>query len=253
MTNSFTPIEILRPTAVEFGCGTIAAAPRFAERIGARRPLVISDPFNAQRVDQLALPGTVKVFGDVKPEPDLPNLEKAVAMARDSAPDLIIGFGGGSAMDLAKLVAVLCTGEAAFADIVGAEKVAGRSVALMQIPTTSGTGSEAGTRALITDPASRNKLAVQSRFMLADIAIVDPDLTMTVPRDVTAATGVDALAHCVEAYTSRKAHPAIDLYAIEGARLVGRYLRRAVTDGGDREARVAFRWRHSTAAIASAR
>src|SRR5436309_711768 len=237
MTNSFAPIEILRPNAVEFGCGTIAAASRFAERIGARRPLGISDPFNARRVDQLALPGAVKVFGDVKPEPDLPNLEKAAAMARDIAPDLIVGFGGGSAMDLAKLVAVLCTGDTAFADIVGAEKVAGRGVALMQIPTTSGTGSEAGTRALVTDPASRSKLAVQSRFMLADIAVVDPDLTMTVPQDVTAATGVDALAHCVEAFTSRKAHPAIDLYAIEGVRLVGRYLKRAVTDGADREAR----------------
>jgi alcohol dehydrogenase class IV len=107
----------------------------------------------------------------------------------------------------------------------------------MQIPTTSGTGSEAGTRALVTDPVSQNKQAVQSRFMLADIAIVDPDLTMTVPKEVTAATGVDALAHCVEAYTSRKAHPTIDLYALEGARLVGRYLARAVADGGDREAR----------------
>lgn len=123
MTNPFTPIEILRPTAVEFGCGTIAAAARFAERVGARRPLVISDPFNARRVDQLALPGAVKVFGDVKPEPDLPNLEKAVAMAREIAPDLIVGFGGGSAMDLAKLVAVLCTGDTAFADIVGAERL----------------------------------------------------------------------------------------------------------------------------------
>lgn len=237
MTNAFTPIEILRPTAIEFGCGTITAAARFAERIGAKRPLVISDPFNARRVDSLALPGAVKVFGDVKPEPDLPNLERAVAMARDISPDLVIGFGGGSAMDLAKLVAVLCTGDVAFADIVGAEKVAGRSVALMQIPTTSGTGSEAGTRALVTDPVSRNKQAVQSHFMLADIAIVDPDLTMTVPKEVTAATGVDALAHCVEAYTSRKSHPTIDLYAIEGARLVGRYLERVVADGSDREAR----------------
>ena len=126
-------------------------------------------------------------------------------------------------MDLAKLVAVLCTSDVAFADIVGPEKVAGRSMPLMQIPTTSGTGSEAGTRALVTDPVSQNKQAVQSRFMLADIAIVDPDLTMTVPKEVTAATGVDALAHCVEAYTSRKAHPMIDLYALEGARLVGQY------------------------------
>ncbi|WP_245444340.1 iron-containing alcohol dehydrogenase [Bradyrhizobium sp. Y36] len=237
MTNAFTPIEIQRPTILEFGNGTIIAAARFAERIGAKRPLVISDPFNAARVDTLALPGAVKVFGEVKPEPDLPNLERAVAMAKDTKPDLVIGFGGGSAMDLAKLVAVMCTSDVPFADIVGPEKVAGRSVALMQIPTTSGTGSEAGTRALVTDPVSRNKQAVQSRFMLADIAIVDPDLTMTVPKEVTAATGVDALAHCVEAYTSRKAHPAIDLYALEGARLVGRYLKRAVADGSDREAR----------------
>lgn len=237
MTNAFTPIEIQRPTILEFGNGTIVAAARFAERIGARRPLVISDPFNARRVDLLALPGAVKVFGEVKPEPDLPNLEKAVAMAKDVKPDLVVGFGGGSAMDLAKLVAVMCRGDVPFADIVGPEKVAGRSVALMQIPTTSGTGSEAGTRALVTDPVSQNKQAVQSRFMLADIAIVDPDLTMTVPKEVTAATGVDALAHCVEAYTSRKAHPAIDLYALEGARLVGRYLKRAVADGDDREAR----------------
>ncbi|MDN3275479.1 iron-containing alcohol dehydrogenase [Frankia sp. RB7] len=237
MTNAFTPIEILRPTILEFGNGTITAAARFAERIDARRPLVISDPFNARRVDTLALPGAVKVFGEVKPEPDLPNLEKAVAMAKEAKPDLVVGFGGGSAMDLAKLVAVMCTSDVPFADIVGPEKVTGRSVALMQVPTTSGTGSEAGTRALVTDPVRQNKQAVQSRFMLADIAIVDPDLTMTVPKEITAATGVDALAHCVEAYTSRKAHPMIDLYALEGARLVGRYLKRAVADGGDREAR----------------
>ncbi|WP_249124673.1 iron-containing alcohol dehydrogenase [Bradyrhizobium manausense] len=237
MTNAFTPIEILRPTILEFGNGTITSAARFAERIGARRPLVISDPFNARRVDTLALPGAVKVFGEVKPEPDLPNLEKAVAMAKQVKPDLVVGFGGGSAMDLAKLVAVMCTSDVAFADLVGPEKVAGRSVSLMQIPTTSGTGSEAGTRALVTDPVSQNKQAVQSRFMLADIAIVDPDLTVTVPKEITAATGVDALAHCVEAYTSRKAHPTIDLYALEGARLVGRYLERAVADGDDREAR----------------
>src|SRR5439155_1015491 len=146
-------------------------------------------------------------------------------------------FGGGSALDLAKLIAVLCTGDRTLADIVGVDKVDGRRVALLQVPTTSGTGSEGGIRALVTDPATQNKLAVQSRFMLADLAIVDPDLTMSVPPQITAATGVDAMAHCVEAFTSRKAHPAIDLYAIEGVRLVGRYLKRAVTDGADREAR----------------
>jgi alcohol dehydrogenase class IV len=237
MTSLSTPIQIIRPETIEFGSGTIAAVARFAKAKNAKRPLVIADAFNAARVDVLALSGEVSVFGEVKPEPDIPNLEKALAVARAARPDLVIGFGGGSAMDLAKLVAVLCTGSQTRADVVGADKVAGRSVALVQVPTTSGTGSEGGIRALVTDPATRNKAAVQSPFMLADLAVVDPDLTMTVPPQVTAATGVDALAHCVEAYTSRKAHPAIDLYAIEGARLVGRYLGRAVKDGRDREAR----------------
>jgi alcohol dehydrogenase class IV len=237
MASLETPIELIRPESIEFGSRTIAGVARFAKSRDAKRPLVICDAFNAARVGILELPGTVSVFGEVKPEPDIPNLEKALTVARAVSPDLIVGFGGGSAMDLAKLVAVLCTSERKLADIVGVDKVNGRRVALLQVPTTSGTGSEGGIRALVTDPATQNKLAVQSRYMLADLAIVDPDLTMTVPPQITAATGVDAMAHCVEAFTSRKAHPAIDLYAIEGVRLVGRYLKRAVTDGADREAR----------------
>jgi alcohol dehydrogenase len=240
MSNLSAPIEIIRPEVIEFGSGTIAAVARFARGKGARRPLVVADAFNAARVDVLALPGEVTVFGEVKPEPDVPNLEKALSVARASRPDLVVGFGGGSAMDLAKLVAVLCTGDQKLADVVGPDKVAGRAVALVQVPTTSGTGSEGGIRALVTDPSTRNKLAVQSRFMLADLAVVDPDLTMSVPPQVTAATGVDALAHCAEAFTSRKAHPTIDLYALEGIRLVGRCLGRAVKDGADREARAAL-------------
>jgi alcohol dehydrogenase len=237
MNSLSSPVDIIRPETITFGCGTIAAVAHFAKAKGAKRPLVIADAFNASRVDLLALPGEVSVFGEVKPEPDVLNLYCALHAARRAAPDLVVGFGGGSAMDLAKLVAVLCTNSQTLADIAGVDKVAGRSVALVQVPTTSGTGSEGGIRALVTDPATRNKVAVQSPFMLADLAVVDPDLTVTVPPQVTAATGVDALAHCVEAFTSRKAHPAIDLYAIEGVRLVGRYLGRAVKDGADREAR----------------
>ena len=240
MSNLSAPIEIIRPEVIEFGSGTIAGVARFARGKRARRPLVVADAFNAARVDVLALPGEVTVFGEVKPEPDVANLEKALSVARAARPDLVVGFGGGSAMDLAKLVAVLCTGEQKLADVVGPDKVAGRAVALVQVPTTSGTGSEGGIRALVTDPSTRNKLAVQSRFMLADLAVVDPDLTMSVPPQVTAATGIDALAHCAEAFTSRKAHPTIDLYALEGIRLVGRYLGRAVKDGADREARAAL-------------
>jgi alcohol dehydrogenase class IV len=140
-------------------------------------------------------------------------------------------------MDLAKLAAVLPGSGQSLAEVVGAEKVVTRRVALVQVPTTAGTGSEAGSRALVTDPSTLNKLAVQSEHMLADLAVVDPDLTLTVPPAITVATGVDALAHCVEAFTSLRAHPAVDHYALAGVKLVGAWLPRAAANGGDREAR----------------
>jgi alcohol dehydrogenase len=141
-------------------------------------------------------------------------------------------------MDLAKLAAVLAGSVQTLREVVGPNKVQGpRKVALAQVPTTSGTGSEAGIRALVTDPDTKAKLAVESLHMLADIAVIDPSLTFSVPARTTAATGVDAMAHCVEAFTNRKAHPMIDIYAIEGTRLVGKYLARAVRDGSDAEAR----------------
>lgn len=237
MTDLLHPIDIDRPTRIAFGPGMVATVGAWAKERGIARSLVVADAFNAARIDLLSLPGEVTVFGEVKPEPDIPNLDAALAVAAHVRPQLVIGFGGGSAMDLAKLVAALPGSGKTLHEVVGPEKVAGRRVALVQVATTSGTGSEAGSRALVTDPATQNKLAVQSRHMIADLAVVDPDLTLTVPRAVTAATGVDALAHCAEAFTSRKAHPLIDLYALEGIRLVGRFLARAVADGGDREAR----------------
>ncbi|MCJ2060192.1 iron-containing alcohol dehydrogenase [Methylobacterium sp. J-048] len=237
MMNIALPIDLVRPQEIAFGAGTLARVARFLADRGYRRPLVVADAFNAGRVDLLGLSGEITMFGTVKPEPDLPNLNAVLALADEIRPDCVIGFGGGSAMDLAKLVAVLPGSGQTLRDVVGPEKVLGRRIGLIQVPTTAGTGSEAGTRSLVTDPEAQAKLAVQSRHMLADLAVIDPDLTITVPAAVTAATGVDAMAHCVEAFTSRKAHPAIDLYALEGARLVGRYLPRAVADGSDREAR----------------
>lgn len=229
-------IPLLLPP-VEFGTGALAAVAAHARAIGAQRPMVVADAFNAQRVDLLDLPGHVTVFGSVVPEPDLPNLEQALDLAREAKPDLIVGFGGGSAMDIAKLVAALARGSQTLHEVVGPEKVAGPRIPLVQIPTTAGTGSEIGTRALVSDPATRNKLAVQSRLMLADLAVIDPAVTMSVPRAATAAAGIDAMTHCVEALTNRKAHPVIDLYALEGIRLVGQHLPTAVRDGSNADAR----------------
>lgn len=232
-----TPITIVRPPVIEFGPGVVSRLAGWVKARNVKKALVVADAFNAARVDMLGLGVETVVFGEVRPEPDLPNLEKVLELAARSQADLIVGFGGGSAMDLAKLVSVMAGAGQRLQDIVGVGKVARRRVALAQVPTTSGTGSEAGIRALVTDPETQAKLAVESIEMLADIAVVDPALTMTVPPAVTAATGVDAMAHCVEAYTNKKAHPMIDLYALEGVKLVGRYLARAVKDGSDVEAR----------------
>jgi alcohol dehydrogenase class IV len=231
------PLSVVRPSRIEFGPGKAALVGEWAAERGVTRTLVVSDAFNATRVDLLGLPGTVAIFSEVKPEPDLPNLTKLVAAAREARAEMIVGFGGGSAMDIAKLAAVMVNETRPFHDLVGPGKAGKRDAYLVQVPTTAGTGSEAGTRALITDPDTLNKLAVESIHMLADLAVIDASLTMSVPPVVTAATGVDALAHCVEAYTSKRAHPIIDMYAREGISLVGKYLGRAVRDGSDVEAR----------------
>lgn len=237
MTLAFdAKLDLLRPAHVRFGAGQVGHVPAFVEARDYRRPFVVSDSFNVTRISELGLEG-VAAFGDLRTEPDITTLEAALAAARAAEPDLIIGFGGGSAMDLAKLVAVLVDTDLGFKDVQGPDRAPPRRVGLAQIPTTAGTGSEVGTRALITDPITLNKVATESPFMLADIAIIDPVLTLSVPPAITAATGVDALAHCVEAFTSRRAHPIVDFYAQAGISLVGRYLKRAVEDGSDVEAR----------------
>lgn len=230
-------IVLERPRELHFGVGTIARVGAFATARSAGRTLVIAAPVIRDRVAELALPGEVAIFDQVVSEPGLAMLASARAFADDFQPDLIVGFGGGSVMDLAKLLAVLLGRTTPVEAIVGPGRAPPRRVALAQVPTTAGTGSEAGPRALLTDDATGAKLAIESVHMMADLAVIDPQLAVTLPPQVTAETGIDALAHCVEAFTNVRAHPAIDLYAREGIGLIGRYLQRAVRDGGDLEAR----------------
>ena len=236
MTDLSRPLRIHQPRRVEFGIGSAAEVGAWAKAEGFGRILVLTQKSMAGRVAALGLPGAVTVFDGVRPEPDTDNLALAVEAARAVGPDLVVGFGGGSVMDLAKLVTVLRGGQV-LADIIGPNKVAGRQNALALVPTTAGTGSEAGIRALVTDVTTGMKVAVESPHLLADIVALDPDLTMSLPPAITAATGIDAMAHCVEAFTSRKSHPLIDSYALMGIELVARYLPRAVADGSDAEAR----------------
>ncbi|MFV0301408.1 MAG: iron-containing alcohol dehydrogenase, partial [Paracoccus sp. (in: a-proteobacteria)] len=157
------PIEMLRPPVLRFGLDTTRSLAGWISDQGFRRPVVIADPVNAARLGVLGL-GDPSCFGTVLPDPDIANLMAAVAAAEGA--DCVIGFGGGSAMDLAKMVAVMAGHDLTLAEISGPNRAPARRVGLVQIPTTAGTGSEVGTRALITDPATQAKVATESRHML---------------------------------------------------------------------------------------
>ena len=237
MTNDGMARAIIlhQPKRLEIGAGAAARLGDWA--VGHSRVLVLATPHTAGLAARLGLPAGTQVFTDVPPEPDDIALNAALSVARAMQPDLVVGLGGGSVMDVAKLVACLWDGAQSLPDVVGPNKVARRLSALAQVATTAGTGSEAGIRALVTNSQTKAKMAVESPHMLADLAILDPELTFSVPAAVTAATGVDAMAHCVEAFTNNRAHDLIDGYARMGVNLVGRYLARCVANGADAEAR----------------
>lgn len=234
-TMSTAPILIHQPRRLAVGAGTISQVGTWAGKTAST--LIIATPLTAKFAERLQSQGPFTIFDAIPGEPDTTTLEAALAAARAAMPDLVIGLGGGSVMDVAKLVAALWNSNQSLEDVAGPNRVAGRDTRLVQIATTAGTGSEAGIRSLITDPVKGNKIAVESPHLIADFAVLDPELTYSVPSAVTAATGVDAMAHCVEAFTNRKAHPMIDGFARMGFALVGKYLARAVRDGADTEAR----------------
>ncbi|WP_276121764.1 iron-containing alcohol dehydrogenase [Pararhizobium qamdonense] len=232
---TIAPITLHQPRRLAIGAGTIGDVGSWAA--DAKSVLVIATPITADFVPGLKLSGRITLFDAIPGEPDTTTLDAALTAARQCKPNLVIGLGGGSVLDVAKLVAVLWDSEQTLADVAGPNRVTGRRTRLGQVATTAGTGSEAGIRSLITDPGKGTKIAVESPHMIADLAVLDPELTYSVPPAVTAATGVDAMAHCVEAFTNRRAHPMIDGFARMGFGLVGKYLARAVRDGTDTKAR----------------
>ncbi|MCG4455455.1 iron-containing alcohol dehydrogenase [Pseudomonas sp. MMS21-TM103] len=216
---------------------------------GARSVFIVTDPGITQ-LGLLAevLPGflleglTAQVFDQVVADPPEAIVQSAVAQARALKAELIIGFGGGSSMDVAKLVALLahpdCSQE--LADIYGVGNARGRRLPLIQVPTTAGTGSEVTPVAIVTTGVT-TKLGVVSPLLLPDLALLDADLTLGLPPAVTAATGIDAMVHAIEAYTSvQKKNPLSDLLAREALRLLAANLDQAVHNGSNREARQAM-------------
>jgi alcohol dehydrogenase class IV len=193
----------------------------------------------------------VIIYTDVVPEPPLEVGEKLVTYTRDGNFDLVIGVGGGSAMDLAKLAAVLATHEgkvAEYLNLSGTKKLEHKGLPKILIPTTSGTGSEVTNISVLSLETTKD--VVTHDYLMADVAIVDPQLTVSVPPRVTAATGVDALTHAIEAYISVNANPITDGLALQAIRLISGSLRKAVTNGQDRQARIDMSYGSNMAGIA---
>ena len=237
------PLTLNVPRCIEFGSGRLSTLP-FHLKSCSRIFFLIDAPIRARiepLISELKESGkSVLVSTEVVPEPPLEALETLLAPVREFSPDAIVGVGGGSAMDLAKLVAVLFDGSQKTQDIIGIGKVTGRKIQLVTVTTTAGTGSEVTPIAILTDTQAKLKKGVVSQYLIPDVAIVDPDLTLSLPAAVTAATGMDAMTHCIEAYTNRHAHPIVDNLAIEGARLIAANLERCVRNGSDLPARTSM-------------
>lgn len=238
---SATPTLSL-PASVTFGNGCAADAIGRLAAQGRKRVFVVTSPSVLVHANPLAdglrrTGATVVIVTDVPPEPTTGCCETLRAHAAAFRPDLVLAIGGGSVLDVAKLVAALHDRPEPASAFYGINVLAGRRTALACVPTTAGTGSEVSPNALLYDETASAKKAVISPALVPDAAIVDPELMRSLPAALTATTGLDALTHCLEAYANKAAKPEIDPYALEGVRLIGTYVARAVANGNDSEAR----------------
>lgn len=173
-------------------------------------------------------------------EPSFGLFDKLLVQSSAFKPDCVVGVGGGSVLDCAKLLAAL-TGAAQNAkEVVGINILKGRKTGVICIPTTSGTGSEVSPNAILLDEDTNDKKGIISPALVPDACYIDPTLTVSLPRKFTAETGIDALCHCIEAYTNKFAHPAVDLYALKGIELIANNLLKTCENGDDMEARAAL-------------
>jgi alcohol dehydrogenase class IV len=237
------------PTAIRLGAGRVAELPDACAAAGMSRPLLVTDaglasaPITQAALDRLDAAGLGRaIFSDVRSNPDDNNLAAGVGAFRAGGHDGVVAFGGGSGLDLGKLIAFMA-GQTRpvwdFEDIgdwwtrADADGIA----PIVAVPTTAGTGSEVGRAGVVTDSATHVKKVIFHPRILPRVVICDPELTVGMPPAITAGTGMDAFAHCLEAYCAPFYHPMSTGIALEGMRLVKENLPRVCRDGGDIEAR----------------
>jgi len=227
------------PRRVITGRGASQTLAAICEANGWSRPFIVSDSgvANAGLLGPVALPLRAETFTEVPPEPPIDVVDAIAAQIKAAGADVVIALGGGSVMDATKVASLCARHGKAAREFVGIGKAGGRGVPTVLIPTTAGTGSEATFVAILTDPATGNKVGVVDPCILADIAVVDPALTDGLPAHVTAAAGMDALVHAIEGFIAKVATPLARGLALEAARRIGQSLEVVCREPGNTAAR----------------
>lgn len=238
-------ITLLQPQKIVFGTGCIQTFVEDYKKLGCQRLFVLTAPpimpLIEAPLEELRKAGvSIEINQSHLAEPTVNDFKAILQEARSFGADSVVGIGGGSVLDCTKLVAAFINSDQQAEDCFGTGFVKAKGLWFACLPTTAGTGSEVSPNAILLDERDHLKKGIVSPFLIADAAYVDPKLTWTVPAKVTADTGMDALTHCIEAYTNKFAHPSVDIYALQGIRLISANLERAVKNGQDVEAREAL-------------
>ena len=238
-------ITLLQPQKIVFGTGCIQTLVEDYKKMGLQRLFVLTAPPIRPLIEdtlaELKSAGVnIEVFQNIVAEPTVNDFKKILEVARQFKADSVVGVGGGSVLDVTKLIAAFINSDQQVEDCFGTGFIKQKGLWFACLPTTAGTGSEVSPNAILLDERDHLKKGIVSPFLIADVAYVDPKLTWTVPAKVTADTGMDALTHCIEAYTNKFAHPSVDIYALQGIRLIAANLEKAVKNGQDQEAREAL-------------
>lgn len=235
-------VELHLPVQITIAGGCSEQLPAVAQQLGMERPLIVTDPFMAEHgpvprfADALGAP----VFSGVQADPTTQNVADGLAALAEHGADGVIAVGGGSSLDTGKAVAVMARNEGTIADYAGYDRIPRAGLPLVGVPTTAGTGSEVTRVTVITDAERHVKMMLLDDHLLCDAALVDFELTLSCPRDLTAFVGVDSLTHAIESYVSTKANPVTEDWSLRAAALIGAHLRRAWAEPDDRDARAAM-------------
>lgn len=235
--------SVYQPTRVVFGDGTVSELALECKRLGIERAMIVTDRVMRERTDVVARVEKAlgarlgAIYDGVIPDTGVECIDEGARQAREHGCDGLISVGGGSSIDTAKGMAIVMTEGGSIRDHQGASRLSRRQTPHIAVPTTAGTGSEVSLYIVVKDERAHEKMHFMDDRIIPDAAVLDPSVTLAMPAQLTAATGMDALTHAVEAYTSINKNPIADGLALQAMRLVARHLPRAVTDPTDKVAR----------------